>query len=456
VKWGRNVYDSVAKFLQFQLTVNIAAIIIATVGAIWLNRSPLQPVQMLWVNLIMDSFASLALATEPPHERLLDRPPYGRNKVRGRIASIPTRARASQVLLCRCPHASSLCGAFLGVRGVCLPLVFRFDPQPMISRQMWFNMIGHAVYQLIVIMVILIDGHNLFDVPDGRFSEHNDPPTRHFTIIFNTFVFMQIFNEFNSRKLYGEWNVFDGLSRNVIFIAIIVGTVIAQFIIVQYGGSAFTVTDLTAEQWGWCILFGFLELPWQYVVNLVVMCVTHLVCCVPACLALHVYVCVPDLTPCCCCGVVGATHRELPSEFLAQPEYTPADQDHHHAAANVDLLAASKPRPTASTRREEFAKGPSFIRSSTHRNSVEASFKDLTSGGDAYVAYVWQLSVMKHAVAHRAFFLFVVVCVCFLCCAPQPHEADRTCHQCALVTEGPNIVCWVLGSATVKARREAV
>ena len=210
-----------AKFLQFQLTVNIAAIVIASVGAIWLNRSPLQPVQMLWVNLIMDSFASLALATEPPHERLLDRAPYGRNKA-------------------------------------------------MISRQMWFNMLGHSVYQLIVIMVMLVDGHNLFDVPDGRFTDHNDPPTKHFTIIFNTFVLMQLFNEFNSRKLYGEWNVFEGLANNAIFLIIVIGTVGAQIIIVQFGGRAFTCEALSAEQWGWCILFGFLELPWQFVVNLVV------------------------------------------------------------------------------------------------------------------------------------------------------------------------------------------
>jgi P-type Ca2+ transporter type 2B len=75
VKWGRNVYDSIAKFLQFQLTVNVVAVLTAVIGAFALSESPLTAVQLLWINLIMDSFASLALATEPPTDALLDRKP---------------------------------------------------------------------------------------------------------------------------------------------------------------------------------------------------------------------------------------------------------------------------------------------------------------------------------------------------------------------------------------------
>jgi Ca2+ transporting ATPase len=66
VKWGRNVYSSVTKFLQFQLTANVVALVTAAGGALALRSSPLSAVQMLWVNLIMDSLASLALATEAP------------------------------------------------------------------------------------------------------------------------------------------------------------------------------------------------------------------------------------------------------------------------------------------------------------------------------------------------------------------------------------------------------
>jgi Ca2+ transporting ATPase len=78
MKWGRNIFDSIRKFLQFQLTVNMVALIMAFSGAAILKESPLNPIQMLWVNLIMDTLASLALATEPPNDELLFRKPYSR------------------------------------------------------------------------------------------------------------------------------------------------------------------------------------------------------------------------------------------------------------------------------------------------------------------------------------------------------------------------------------------
>ena len=79
IKYGRNIYDNVRKFLQFQLTVNVAAMFIVFAGAILLADEALTPVQMLWVNLIMDTLAALALATEPPGDELLDRKPHSRN-----------------------------------------------------------------------------------------------------------------------------------------------------------------------------------------------------------------------------------------------------------------------------------------------------------------------------------------------------------------------------------------
>jgi P-type Ca2+ transporter type 2B len=78
MKWGRNIFDSIRKFLQFQLTVNCAALVMAFAGAAVLKESPLSPIQMLWVNLIMDTMASLALATEPPTDELLTRKPYSK------------------------------------------------------------------------------------------------------------------------------------------------------------------------------------------------------------------------------------------------------------------------------------------------------------------------------------------------------------------------------------------
>ena len=66
VLWGRNIYDSIRKFIQFQLTVNVVAVTITLVGAALIQRDVFKPIQMLWVNLIMDSLASIALATEDP------------------------------------------------------------------------------------------------------------------------------------------------------------------------------------------------------------------------------------------------------------------------------------------------------------------------------------------------------------------------------------------------------
>lgn len=77
--WGRNVYDNIKRFLQFQLTVNVGACIITFVGATIGKESPLQAIQLLWVNLIMDSLASLALATEMPKPQLLLRAPQNRD-----------------------------------------------------------------------------------------------------------------------------------------------------------------------------------------------------------------------------------------------------------------------------------------------------------------------------------------------------------------------------------------
>lgn len=80
VLWGRNIYDSIRKFLQFQLTVNVVAVTVTLIGAAVIKQDILKPIQMLWINLIMDTFASLALATEEPVAALLERKPHNRNE----------------------------------------------------------------------------------------------------------------------------------------------------------------------------------------------------------------------------------------------------------------------------------------------------------------------------------------------------------------------------------------
>ena len=233
IKWGRNVYDSISKFIQFQLTVNVVAIVVAVIGATIYNESPLSAVQMLWINLIMDSLASLALATEPPNDAQLERQPYGKRR-------------------------------------------------PILSRVMLYNIIGQSIYQLFVVLVLLFVPRLI----PGSVTPNSDVDTNafgsvHWTVLFNAFVQLQLFNELNSRKLqtvhdlktsWSEWNVLLGLFQNSTFVTVVASTAILQIFIVQYGGAAFKLCDggLTLAQWVFCVVIGAISLVWQWVINVAI------------------------------------------------------------------------------------------------------------------------------------------------------------------------------------------
>ncbi len=211
VSWGRNVYDSISKFLQFQLTVNLVAVTLTLVSAFSIGDSPLRALQLLWVNLIMDTLASLALATERPSADLLKRKPYGRNR-------------------------------------------------SLVSRQMWVFILGHSFYQLAVLFTLVFAGSTLLNIDDGRGRSLRASPGSHFTVIFNTFVFMQIFNEINARKIHGEWNVFTGIHKNIVFLCVVIGQLTVQVIIIEFGGIVFNTSHLSLDLWLWCIFLGSAEL----------------------------------------------------------------------------------------------------------------------------------------------------------------------------------------------------
>lgn len=220
-KWGRNIYASIQKFLQFQLNVNIVAVTSALVGAFYYQKSPLAAIQLLWVNLLMDSLASLALASEPPVDALLHKPPVNRT-------------------------------------------------DSMLTKHMWANLAGHSTYQIIVVMTLLFKGVDLFDSIGGVHGDTEDNSV-HYTFIFNTFVWMQLFNEVNCRKLKGERNVFSGILNNYIFVGILLITAGLQAIIVEFGSIAFHVHEdgLPADLWGWSLLLGSGELLVQQVINVI-------------------------------------------------------------------------------------------------------------------------------------------------------------------------------------------
>jgi magnesium-transporting ATPase (P-type) len=192
-------------------------------GGIILKDSPLNAIHMLWVNLIMDSFASLALATEDPTEALLDRKPYSRE------ASILT---------------------------------------PMMK----LNIISQSIFQITTLTVIIFYGDYIFGVPSDRNLEHfmwNNVNGYHFTIFFNIFVFMQVFNSINARKLQkDELNVFTGILGNWLYILIQSIIICGQIILVTFGGRAVRTHPLSIKQHVDCLLISALTLVWGFFVKL--------------------------------------------------------------------------------------------------------------------------------------------------------------------------------------------
>jgi Ca2+-transporting ATPase len=201
--WGRCVFDNVRRFLQFQLTVNVAAVFIAFIGSILgEGESPLKPIQLLWVNMIMDSLGALALATEKPRPYLLERPPYGKRV-------------------------------------------------PLLSPVLILNIGGQGLYQIIISVLMMTVGEKIWTDMEGDSDRLN-------TMIFNTFVFCQIFNLPNSRVVAKSQSLIDGLFSNTLFLIIFFGIAVVQAIICEFGGIVFHTTGLTWAHWLSTLLMGVL------------------------------------------------------------------------------------------------------------------------------------------------------------------------------------------------------
>ncbi|XP_030544971.1 calcium-transporting ATPase 10, plasma membrane-type [Rhodamnia argentea] len=216
VRWGRSVYANIQKFIQFQLTVNVAALVINVVAAVSSGNVPLNAVQLLWVNLIMDTLGALALATEPPTDHLMHRPPVGRR-------------------------------------------------EPLITNIMWRNLLIQAVYQVCVLLVFNFRGRSMLNLKNDS-SDHANKVKN--TLIFNAFVLCQIFNEFNARKP-DELNVFKGITRNRLFMGIVGLTLILQVIIVEFLGTFTSTVKLNWKQWLISIIIALISWPLAIVGKLI-------------------------------------------------------------------------------------------------------------------------------------------------------------------------------------------
>jgi Ca2+-transporting ATPase len=194
VMWGRSLYRNIQRFILFQLTINVAALVIAMLGPFIGVELPLTVIQMLWVNLIMDTFAALALSTEPPHPEVMERQPRKSGDF------IITPVMAGLIL--------KTATAFLAV------------------------FIGMLFYMK----------HNIAAGEDLL-------SPRELSIFFSVFVMLQFWNLFNARSLGSARSAFSGLMNNKTFLLIAAAIFAGQTLVVQFGGKVFRTVPLTVSDW---------------------------------------------------------------------------------------------------------------------------------------------------------------------------------------------------------------
>ena len=279
--YGRNIYDNIRKFLQFQLSVNFCACILVFVCACIGNETPLTPIQMLWVNLIMDSLGSLALATEPPYEELLLREPTKRSE-----SMINSRMWKHIII-------QSLCQIVL------LVILYLIAPE-FIKEQ---NIVRLTENKLIKFCYSEYPGKDVDHIiygteikwsSDAKLINQNKDycgkyatrqflseayteyinsncATTHMCLIFNIFVFYTLFNQLNCRVIDDSFNIFIRMNRSLLFPLICLLEMLLQVVIIFIGKSPFHIVNegLTGVQWGICIGFSAITFVVSFIVKLI-------------------------------------------------------------------------------------------------------------------------------------------------------------------------------------------
>ena len=190
VMWGRSLYKNIQRFIVFQLTINFVALLIVLLGSIVGTELPLTVTQMLWVNLIMDTFAALALASIPPSESVMNDKP-------------------------------------------------RRSTDFIISKAMQHNIFGVGTLFLVVLMAMIY----YFTNADGGMT------VQRLTIFFTFFVMLQFWNLFNARVFGTTDSAFKGLTKSYGMELIVLAILGGQFLIVQFGGAVFRTEPLDWQTW---------------------------------------------------------------------------------------------------------------------------------------------------------------------------------------------------------------
>ena len=285
--YGRSIYENIRKFLQFQLTVNFCACLLVFICSCIGNETPLNSIQMLWVNLIMDSLGSLALATEPPYDSLLMNRPTQKNEsiINGKMwKNIGLQAFFEICLL-----------LFLYIKG---PSFIREDkPYILNSHEEIYSCFGglpgdvdYNKYKNYIIYGSETSWSKKFQLDISKFNADNNlrnicekylptneadwagislfdvfekynalyGSTTHMTFIFNVFVFYTLFNQFNCRIIDDSYNIFARINKGLMFCLVTFGEMFIQFLIVQYGFGVFHCVKggLSFTQWTLCLIFA--------------------------------------------------------------------------------------------------------------------------------------------------------------------------------------------------------
>ncbi|CAN6987551.1 unnamed protein product [Brassica rapa subsp. trilocularis] len=204
IQWGRSLYTNIQRFVQFRLTVSASALIICVVVAVHSHEIPLNVAQLLWVNLLIDTFGALALASEPPIDNLMRRPPVRK-------------------------------GA------------------PFITKLMWAKFVLQVAYQVTALLLLNFHGESILKL-ENKSLDHAYKVKN--TLVFNSFVFCQVFNEFECRT-HDQTNIFSGILKNHLFLGTIIITVILQVIVIECLGIFISTVRLDWKQWLISIGIGF-------------------------------------------------------------------------------------------------------------------------------------------------------------------------------------------------------
>ena len=213
VMWGRSLYQNIQRFILFQLTINVAACLIVLIGAFLGTELPLTVTQMLWVNLIMDTFAALALASLPPNEKVM------LNKPRKTTDHIINKPMAKSVL---------------SVGLLFVVLLFGL-----------LQYLKHADITSLTQLTLGGFGRTLFD-----FSPGDGLSPYELSLFFTLFVYLQFWNMFNAKAFMSGKSAFAALGQSKGFLFIVLIVVLGQWLIVTIGGEMFNVMPLHIVDWG--------------------------------------------------------------------------------------------------------------------------------------------------------------------------------------------------------------